>query len=447
MAACFRVYNHNYIPTTTLYESYAGLYIVFVNNLIHPEADDKKDYTYRYVILTILTAAQVFMAMATYVWGPLAPFLVNEFGVNRLQLGYLTSFLYLASIVIAIPSGLWVDRYGARLILIVCLLAMGIPFMVIPLGKSFLMILILATLSGLGYGMINQVSTKGIMYWFSTRTRATAMGIKQIGVNIGGAIIAVLLPVLGTAYNWRVGVLAVGLLILIMVIFTFLFYRERPAELLAAVASSPVPKPKASQKNTLRQIMAHPIIRIVCLVTPLMAFAQVSITSFLVLYLGETFGFSKIFAGSFLTVFMIAGAFGRIGWGIVSDRVFTGDRVKPMVILTALAFLSTLCLTFFSENISIWLLYVLVALMGITFMGWNTLLITLVAEIAGAALVGSIMGILITFIWIGIVIGPPAFGAVTDNYGYFWSWLILAIFGAINMLAFAYMACRMQKKE
>jgi len=38
---------------------------------------------------------------------------------------------------------------------------------------------------GIGYGMINQISTKGIMLWFSSRLRATAMGIKQTGVILG----------------------------------------------------------------------------------------------------------------------------------------------------------------------------------------------------------------------------------------------------------------------
>jgi len=203
---------------------------------------------YGWIILGILTMAQLVMSMGAYTWGPLAPVLRDEFNLSRAQIGTITSALYFASVIIAIPSGIAVDKLGARIMLIISLIIMGIPFAIMALAKSYLFFIVFAAVSGLGYGVINQLSTKGIMYWFSTRFRATAMGIKQTGVTLGGAIIAVLLPALTVAYSWRLGVLVVGILMLAMAFLSLIFYKERPA-LPAEGASDVAPTSKKDQKK------------------------------------------------------------------------------------------------------------------------------------------------------------------------------------------------------
>ena len=136
----------------------------------------EKQNVYPWVILGILTLAQLVMSMGAYIWGPLAPVLRDSFNLTRAQIGTITSALYFASVIIAIPSGLAVDRLGARIVLIISLFIMGIPFALMVFAKSYIYFIVFAAIGGLGYGMINQVSTKGIMYWFNTKLRATQVG-------------------------------------------------------------------------------------------------------------------------------------------------------------------------------------------------------------------------------------------------------------------------------
>ncbi|MBI4621363.1 MAG: MFS transporter [Desulfobacterales bacterium] len=393
--------------------------------------------SYGWIILGILTMAQLVMSMGAYTWGPLAPVLRDDFDLSRAQIGTITSALYFASVVIAIPSGIAVDKLGARIMLVISLIVMGIPFAIMALAKSYLFFIVFAAVGGLGYGMINQISTKGIMYWFSIRLRATAMGIKQTGVTLGGAIIAVLLPVLTVAYSWRLGVLVVGILMLAMAFLSLIFYKERPV-LPAEGAPDAAPTSKKGQKGSILKVMSNPVLLILCLITPLMAFGQTGIASFLVLYLEEELNFSVGLAGSCLTVAMIAGAAGRIGWGIISDRVFAGDRMIPIVILSVIAFIGALGTAFLSKASPVWLPFVWSILMGVTFIGWNAVLITLAAELAGKELAGSIMGILVTIAWIGIIIGPPVFGYIADSFGYYWSWLLIAVLALLSAAGFLY---------
>ncbi len=392
---------------------------------------------YRWAILALLTAAQLAMSVAAYSWGPLAPFLKDEFQVTRGQVGSLVSALFLASAVVSIPSGLAVDRWGSRVMLVIALAVMGFTFASLYLASVFPALFFIAALSGIGYGMINQVSTKGIMIWFPSEGRAMAMGIKQTGVTLGGALGAVMLPAISLAFGWRWAAVSAGALILAMVAVVLPGYRDYPPEMRA----SGRPRPGRNSLSRIRELGGPGIRRellIVSLAGTLLAFSQTSITSFLVLYLQEDLNFSLWAAGACLTVLMAAGTAGRVGWGVISDRFFRGDRQRPMIVLCLMAFAAALGAALISSGSPAWLAYFLSAVLGFTFMGWNAVLLTLCAEIAGPELAGSVTGLMITAVSVGVVAGPPVFGIIADKTGYFWGWLLLALAGIAGACSFIY---------
>lgn len=399
---------------------------------------------YRWAILALLTGAQLVMSMAAYSWGPLAPFLREEFGITRGQVGSLVSALFFASAVVSIPSGLAVDRWGGRVMLVIALAVMGLSFAAMSLAGVFPAIVLIAAASGIGYGMINQISTKGLMTWFTSSNRAMAMGIKQTGVAIGGAVGAAMIPAVAVVNNWRWAAVITGILILAVAVAVVAGYRDRPAGPPAS-GSLPAGKAPAGWRKDLRLLASKRDLTILSAAGMLMSFSQTSITSFWVLYLQEDQGFSLGSAGACLTVLMAAGAAGRVAWGVVSDHVFQGDRRKPMIILCLAASACALGVALFADNSSGWPAYCLSALLGFTYMGWNAVFLTLCAEIAGPALAGSATGLMLTAISAGVVIGPPAFGAIADSIGYFWGWLTLALFGLAAALSFAYSVARISK--
>ena len=85
--------------------------------------------------------------------------------------------------------------------------------------------------AGMGYGVINPATAKAIMYWFSAKGRATAIGIKQSGVTIGGALAAALLPTLALALTWRTSLALLGAVILAVAVLCYLFYRRSGQDL------------------------------------------------------------------------------------------------------------------------------------------------------------------------------------------------------------------------
>ncbi|MFZ3129608.1 MAG: MFS transporter, partial [Desulfosporosinus sp.] len=341
---------------------------------------------------------------------------------------------YLSSVFIAIPSGLFVDRMGARRFLLLCLAMMGGSFVLYILASGYEVVLILAFVGGIGNGMINQVSVKGISIWFNKKFRATAMGIKQTGVTLGGAIGGVLLPFLASNYGWRVAFLFVGLLILGTFVIALVIYREKPedGEASERMGQGPEYRQAGSRNRLLRQMFTNPALLILCAISFFAALSQVSITSFLVLYFKQEVGLSLAMSGLTLTVAMVTGAVGRIGWGLISDRLFQGNRRKPMGMLFLLSAISAVGMAWLPRGSGLGTVFLLVGLMGLCFLGSSALLIVTAVEVVEPALVGLTTGTMGTIFWVGMLVGSPLFGLVADVAGFAWAWLMLAFFALLS---------------
>ena len=64
--------------------------------------------------------------------------------------------------------------------------------------------------------------------------------------------------------------------------------------------------------------------------------------------------------------------------------------------------------------------------------GWNGIFLTLVAEIAGSDRAGTATGISLSIGFLGILLGPPAFGYLVDKTGsYSAAWFLFFLMAAL----------------
>ena len=180
------------------------------------------------MIFGILSFSHFLMAMFFFGWGPLAPMLKGELGIDNSQLGFIVSAMYFAMMFVSVPSGFLVDKYGARVMLMLSVSLVGSATFVLSLSSSYTILFLVAALGGAGYGMINQITTKGLMYWFEPNKRATIMGIKQTGVTVGGSLVGLYIPFCAQIMGWQRAVLVLAFAILCMPLFSLFFYREKP---------------------------------------------------------------------------------------------------------------------------------------------------------------------------------------------------------------------------
>jgi predicted MFS family arabinose efflux permease len=237
-----------------------------------------------------------------------------------------------------------------------------------------------------------------------------------------------------------------------MALVSSILYRERPPE--AAVESAPKPSPGSApktppkQKGGLRAVLSRPELILTMIVMPLLAGGQMGFAAHWTLYLVEDAGLTKELAGICLTVGLVVGAVARPGWGLVSDRVLHGDRMKTLPIICGVGFLGSIgAAGLLSLGAPVWLAFVVAVFMCAGFFGFHGALIALVAETAGAELAGSAMGIVITVSWMGIVAVPIVYGVISDHWSYTWCWVLSVIFAAIGVIVYSVFLIRQRTRN
>src|SRR5712671_3125667 len=140
-----------------------------------PVSDDA-----RWRLLAILTTSYGAGAFGMLGISPLSPSLVEGFGLTRFQVAFLIPSIYLSGLLFSLPGGRLADRLGVR--------------------PAFLLGLFVA---GSGWSVVNPALGKAIIDAFPVGERGIAMGVKQMGLTLGGLVAALVLPAIAAALGWR----------------------------------------------------------------------------------------------------------------------------------------------------------------------------------------------------------------------------------------------------
>ncbi|MBI2313704.1 MAG: MFS transporter [Betaproteobacteria bacterium] len=142
-----------------------------------------------------------------------------------------------------------------------------------------------------------------------------------------------------------------------------------------------------------------------------------SATSNLVTYLSDSLNYSLVAAGLVFSVAQSAGAGGRVLWGYLADRLLSGPVMLGCLGITIAG---TGVAVAFIDPATPWpLLVVLFGLYGAAGIGWNGVYLAEVARQAPPGNAGVATGGALWVTFLGIVVGPPLFGAIissTDSY-------------------------------
>lgn len=382
-----------------------------------------------WVVLGGLFSLQALGSMGVMSIPPLAPFLKGDWDLGEMQVGLFTSALYAGAAVMSVLAGQLVDRLGVRHILALGQVAIGVLIALLGFTSSLAWALALMFAAGLGYSILNPATAKAIMYWFPQQVRGTAMGIKQMGVTVGSALAAAALPVIAVASSWRVSLQFTGLLVIVSAVIFYILYRE-PAGPAAALGLE-----QTGSKKGFRDVIKNKnILMLSLLILPFTA-VQLSLGTFLALYLTDSLSFSVVVAGSYLALTQIGGTAGRISWGVVSDILFRGRRKPVLYLIGGISAVMAFALAFTSAFTPAWLLVVIAAAFGFSAIGYNGVYLIYVAEIAGRELAGVATGVSLTISYMGIILGTPFFGYLVEVTGsYQVAWLVM---GSIMVVAVA----------
>lgn len=382
-------------------------------------------YRFRWAVLALLFLLQASASLVVLSFGPLAPFLQEDLNISRTQVGLFTSVVYASQVLLGLICGWLVDKFGVRRFLLLGPGIIGLFFIALSKTPSFAIALILVFLGGTGYVFINPSAAKALTYWFSPRTRATAIGIMKSGVALGGAIGGAVLPGLALMVGWRSALTSVAVTVIILGALAVIVYRESP--------SPPSVEAPTFGLKELGRVLTNRSILLLGVAGVAYAAIQLSLMTYLVLFLKEVVLLPVVMAGTYLTVVGLSGIAGRILWSVISDRVFGGRRKVVLITVGFITGAMAVSVAFLATALPQWLLYVMMSIFGFTAVGWTAVFITFLAELAGKELVATGVGLGLTLVALGIVFGPPVFGYIVDTtHSYAVAWTVFGIFAAIG---------------
>jgi predicted MFS family arabinose efflux permease len=341
----------------------------------------------------------------------LSPAIEQALSIGHAAFGLMVSAFYGSMLILAIPAGWLVDRFGLRAMLITAHALLALGMAILATASAFATATFALFVCGCGYAIINPSTARAVLTWFPHRLRATAMGIKQTGVPAGGVVAA---GVAAAAFaDWRV--VTLGMAVSTAVIGAcYVGLRVPPHSAGSAIRFSDI---AALLRN--RQLGLFNAASL------LYAIGQAAFFAYLVLYAREVVGTTIGVASLCLAIAHVASAAGRIFWGVVSDRIVRDGRMTCLTMVGVLAALGILLLAG-ASSLGAAVLLITCAVVGFTMGGYAGITQAATVEAVEPQRAGAAIGYNLLLLSLGTMLGPAAFGASVETLGYPGAWAALA---------------------
>jgi len=245
---------------------------------------------------------------------PLFPLIKAEFGTSYAELGMVMAVYYAVSGIMQTAAGFFVDRLGARNVLVFGLVAAAIGTMLYAAAPSYEFLLAAAVIAGLG----NSVFHPGDLALLNAKVDPARLGhafsVHGICGNIGWALAPMFGVAVSSMVGWRGALVAAGLLGLA---FTAVFALQSLLKTRAAHAvHATVPRSLAADF----QLLSSPAVVLGFLFFLVYAMALIGYQTFSTTAMVTIYDVQLVTATTALTAFLLGGAVGIFFGGFVAAR-------------------------------------------------------------------------------------------------------------------------------
>jgi len=370
-------------------------------------------------------------------------------GLTYTQAGLLATGNLVGYLVFAVIGGFLASRFGARRVISLSLVLMGVTMLLTGIANSFGWAFAMRLLTGLGNGGAYVPAMALGSIWFAVRRRGFATGIVSAGIGVGtflgGRIVANILLTYG-ADGWKYSWYYLGGAVLFIALLCYLLLRDRPDDLGLEQVGAPIPLKSEGEKNPSSSSSSNPglgssgpvekkpppnlqwglIYRVkevwyLGLVYLAYGFSYVIYMTFFKAFLSDEIGLDPVFVGrnlwgllGFLSIFC------GVIWGGISDRLGRKYGAALAYFTLALSYL------IFAVFHTLPAFYVSVFLFGLSAWSIPTIMAAAAGDYVGPRLAPAGLGFITLFFGIGQALGPAVAGRLADLSGSFVSSFILA---------------------
>ena len=383
-------------------------------------------------VLTGFLALFAIVGFALYGLPRFYPFWVEELGWTRQQV---TSGNAYSKIVVALAfgalAGRMVDAWGPRRIMLAGIVIAGGALIGLSYARSLAMFYVFYGFNALGYVLGGPLPNQVLLSRWFDRARGKAMGIAYLGIGVGGAIVPLLAGALTEAFDWRGAIRALGVLMILVALPAAWFVRE-PDAATRATAAAAAPPPVS-----LTDILSRPAFYFLMLGSMASIGAVGGTIQNLALYLRLDRQFSQGTIDATLSLILLGSLIGRITMGWLADR-WPKKRVMLLIYVIVAASIPPL---FFASTPTA--LGVCAFVFGIGLGGDYMIIPLMAAELYGLAIMGRVMGVVLTADSVAEAMVPMGVATLRDQSGSYTSgFMVLVALAAVGAAAVAFLPSR-----
>ncbi|MGO4299896.1 MFS transporter [Leifsonia sp. RAF41] len=353
----------------------------------------------------------------------LIPLLHTERGLSLAQAGLLASTPTLGLVLTLIAWGALSDRIGERWVIASGLAITALAAVAAMFVDSYVALGALFLVGGMASASPNAASGRVVIGWFPKERRGLAMGIRQMCQPLGVAVAAISVPLLAQSGGIAAALVVPAVLCGVSAVLCAVGIVDPPRPPRRA-ADGEAAHPQAAWRPYRETSLLWRIHG----VSMLLVVPQFTVSTFGLVWLVSQLHFSSLAAGLVIGVSQFAGAIGRIGVGLLSDRV--GSHLRPLrwVSLCAVGVMLSMAAASALGSVAAAVILIVAAIVTVAD---NGLAYTSVAEIAGPFWSGRALGTQNTGQFLAASVVGPAVGALIGWVGYPLAFALVALCPAV----------------
>ena len=404
----------------------------------------------RFGILALISGAVAVNYLDRAIIGIAAPFISKEFALSAGVMGIVFSAFSWSYFAAQIPSGIALDRFGARIMYLIAIAGWSISTVAHAAVSGFSSLIGCRLALGLFEAPCFPANSSIVGAWFPRSERARSVGVYTAAEYVALGFASPLLFWILTAYGWRALFFVSGALGLFFTIIWWLFYRD-PNDSKANAAERKLIRDGGGRDSTasskpfswalLVKLATNRQIVGLCLGQ----FAVFSTFQFFLTwfptYLATERHMGWIKVGFFASLPYLAGFFGILFAGWLSDtmlkRGVSLNMSRKLPVIIGLLLASTIVLANWVESNAL-----VVAILSVAFFaqamsssGWSVL-----SEVAPEGTLGIVGGLFSAAANFSGIITPLVIGIIVQETGSFiWALAFVGAVAAVGALAWIFL--------
>ena len=261
-------------------------------------------------------------------FGILLPVMIPALHMNRTEAGAIINSYFLVYIFITPFTGNLTDRFGARKIITLFSIILGIGALLMGTANQVWTACVFFGLAGAGASAMWASVATVVQKWFVSRRRGMALGVLSTGYGLSFATMGLLFPVLVGSFSWRFCWYMLGIWALIMTLINVIFLRSGPGDLEISAwrKEGSTLTGDSNRENLLKENPYGEVFRSFQFWTIgvsylLIACANYIVTTFMVDYANIELGFNFNKASSLVIIRGLSQVVGVLTIPFISDRI------------------------------------------------------------------------------------------------------------------------------